>query len=248
MNWHKTLVIFALCLLTLLSCGINEYYYLPQVPENRIERTINTEARINIPSNLLNQVDHYATGYVIFYKIYISNAPTYDTITQILSNNSRIYSDYNALFPYTDPSNTTSITSLNTFSGRGFYELELEGTNIRNTVLSKSGGIFSIQFPPISGDIPYLEYNGNRYFLYRSNGEGKFTPKPDRYFLSSSDLNDYANAIPTINADVSGQSGVSEFAYASMYIAAVGQDPRNFSRLYGKPTHISIFLMASLLN
>jgi hypothetical protein len=245
MNWQKTLVIFVLCLLFLLSCGINEYYYLPQVPENGIERIFNTEAKINIPSNLLNQVDHYATGYVIFYKIYISNVP-FGTITEILNNNPRINSDYIMLFPYTDPSNTTSITSLTTFSGRGFYELELEGTNIRNTVLSKNGGNFSIQFPPINGEIPYLEYNGNRYFLFRSNGGGTFNPKPDRYFLSSSDLNEYANAVSTINADVSGQSGISEFAYASMYIVAVGQDPRNFSRLYGKPTHINIFLLASL--
>jgi hypothetical protein len=246
MNWQKTLVIFSLCLLTLLSCGIDEYYYLPQIPESRIERRFNTEAEINIPSNLLAQVDHYATGYVIFYKIYISGSDN-DTINGILSNNSRILSDYNALLPYIDPANATSIPSLTTFSSRNYYELELDGTNIKNTVLSKSGGTFSIQFPLTSGDKPFINFNGNNYSLYRSNGGGAFNPKPtDRYFFSSPELNDYANAVSTINADVSGQSGVSEFAYASMYIVAVGQNPSNFSRLYGKPTHISILKLTSL--
>jgi hypothetical protein len=242
MNRQKILLIFTLCLLTLLTCGIDEYYYLPQVPESGIEKTFNTEASINIPSNLLNEVDHYATGYVIFYKIYISNA-SFGTIPEILNNNSRILSDYNAFLPYIDPSNATSIPSLATFSNRGYYELELDGANIRNTVLSKSGGTFSIQFTPRAGEIPFIEHGGNKYSLYRSNGGGLFAPKPDRYFRSSTELNDNANAIATINADVSGQSGTNGFAYTSMYIVTVGQNPSNFSRLYGKPTHINIFIL-----
>jgi hypothetical protein len=245
MIWQKTLVIFLLCPF-LLTCGIDEYYYLPQLPEGRIEKTQITEAEITIPAGLLNQVDHYATGYVIFYKIYISK-DVETSVIDTLNKNSRLLNDYNTLFPFTDPSNTTSITGLTTFSGRGYYELELEGTNIIDTVLSKSGGTFKIQFPPITGDIPYIEYNGNRYFLKRSDGGGTFTPKPDRYFLCSDELADYANATALINADVYGQSGVSEYAYASMYIVAVGQNPRNFSRLYGKPTFINIFILTESL-
>jgi len=245
MNWQKTLVIFSLCLLIFLSCGIDEYYYLPQIPESGIVRIFNTEAVIDVPTNLLNEVSHYATGYIIFYKIYISNSDK-GTVIEIINNNSRISSDYNALYSYTDPSNATSIPSLNTFSNRGFYELELEGADIKSTALSKNGGTFKISFPPSVGIKPYLDYSGTAYSLYRSNGGGTFNPKPDRYFFSSPDLNDYANAVSTINADVFGQSGVNEFAYASMYIVAVGQNPSNFSRLYGKPTHISVFKLPLL--
>jgi hypothetical protein len=223
-----------------MSCGIEELYYLPQIPQNNITPEMNTDAIINIPASFLSQVDHYATGYVIFYKIYISGSDN-NTMIDILNNNSRILSDYNSLFSYTDPSNATSITSLTTFSSRGYYELELEGANIRNTVLSKNGGTISIKFPLTPGEKPYIEFSSTRYPLYRSNGGGVFTPVPDRYFLSSQDLNEFSNAISTINADVLGQSGISNFAYTSMYIAAVGSNPTTFQVLYGKPTHINIF-------
>jgi hypothetical protein len=236
----KPLAVVYLFLLAFISCGIDEHYYLPQIPESQITRTLNDTAEINIPSNLLSSVDHYATGYVIFYKIYISSSDN-STIIDILNSNSRIASDYNSLFSYTDPANTTSITSLTTFSSRGFYELELEGANIRNTVLTKNGGNIIIKFPLTSGEKPFIEFSGSKYILYRSTGGGVFTPVPDRYFFSSPELNDFANAIQTVNADVSGQNGVSEFAYASMYIVTVGQNPSTFQRLYGKPTHINIF-------
>jgi len=248
MSRQKTLVIFSLCLFALLSssCGIGEDYYLPQIPESAIVRSFNTAATINIPSNLLDDVAHYATGYVIFYKIYTSDT-THDTVNEILNNNARISNDYSALLQFIDPANAASIPSLTTFSGRGFYELELAGTNIRNTVLSKNGGMIRIQFDPIPGTRPSVEFNGDSYSLLRSNGGGTFNPRPtDRFFFSSPELNDFANATPVINADVSGQSGIPEFAYVSMYIAAVGQNPNTFSRLYGKPTHISIFKLPNV--
>jgi len=243
MNCLKTLVILVLCFF-LLTCGIDEYYYLPQVPEVGITREINTKADINIPSNLLNDVSHYAIGYVIFYKIYTSEKDN-DNI-EILRGDDypRIKSDYNVLFTYTDSTNATSIPSLTTFSGRGFYELELEKINI-GTILSTNGGSFSINFQPITGVEPFIEYNGNKYILLRSNDNGKFNPIPvDRYFFGSDDLKNEDNASqksPTINADVSGQSGIPQYAFVSMYIVAVGSNPRNFSKFYGKPTHISIF-------
>jgi hypothetical protein len=248
MNSLKTTVIFLLCLF-FLSCGIDEYYYLPLLSEGRIKALMNTEAEINIPSNLLGQ-SYYATGYTIFYKIYISDLKI-NNVNDINSyRDSNIYRDYSNLFPYTDPSNATSITSLTTFSSRGFHELELEGTDIKNTVLSKSGGTFNIQFPTRPGDKPYIEYNEEQYSLLRSNGskEGSpFNPKPDndRYFRNSDDLRNYSYATSAINADVAGQSAVNEQtnAYASMYIVAVGQNPRNFTRLYSKPTHINIFIL-----
>jgi len=237
MNLLKALVIFTLCLFALLSCGIDDIIYLPQVSEGRIERQLTDKASINLPP----LTDSYSTGYVIFYKIYIISSRL-GTVPELITNNSRISNDYSTLSRFTDPTNASSIPSLTTFSNLGFYELELDGgVNIRNAILSKSGGNFDIMFEPRDGEKPYID-NGTRYLLYRSNGGGTFNPKPDRYFLSSTDLNDYANAISTINADVSGQSGIGDdgFAYASMYIVAVGTN-NNFSRIYGKPTFINIF-------
>ncbi|GBU27713.1 hypothetical protein R84B8_01252 [Treponema sp. R8-4-B8] len=82
----------------------------------------------------------------------------------------------------------------------------------------------------------------------RSDDGGKFSPKPenDKYFRNSDDLKNYTYATSTINADVSGQQNDvnnQTQAYASMYIVAVGQNPGNFTRLYGKPTHINVFLL-----
>jgi len=247
----KTTVIHLLCFF-LLTCGIDEYYYLPQLSENRIIRQVNTRAEIDIPPNMLDSVSfYYATGYVIFYKIYTSNDNNNNV--DILRTFPRISSDYSGLFPYTDPTNATNIPSLNTFSSRGFYQLELENIDIKTTVLSKNGGTFIIEFPTRPGDSPYIRYNGNPYNLLRSRGtnvgESPFNPIPvDRYFIGSDDLKNFAYASqtsPTVNADVSGQSGIPANAFVSMYIVAVGSNPRNFNKLYGKPTHISIFKLPS---
>jgi len=251
MNRIKIPVIFSLCILTLLTCGLDELLYLPPVPESNITTEKTSKATVYLPS--LSSIS-YATGYIIYYKIYIINT-VYDTVPELINRNSRISSDYNYLKPYTDTTNTSSsssIPSLNTFRNRGFYELELENSKIGETVLSKSGGTFTIQFPLADGitNKPYINSSDNP--IYRSTDGGAFNPKPTgagfRYFFSSADLNNYdysSEKSPTVNADVSGQSGLSEkdFAYTSMYIVPVGtqQDKGNFSRLYGKPTHISIF-------
>jgi len=240
MNKRKIPVIFLLCLLTLSTCGLEEEYdSLPQVSEGNISTEFNTKANITLAS--ISNPPSYFTGYVIFYRIYISNS-NYDTIITTINNISRISNDYNALYPYTNPANTSSIPSLNTFSSRGFYELELEGIDINSTILSTSGKSFSINFPTNKGDHPYIDDNGPQYKLRRSNGGGRFNPVPtDRYFFSSVDLNKYENAISTVNADVSGESGASAYAYASMYIVAVGQNTNTFQRVYGKPTFIGVF-------
>jgi hypothetical protein len=242
MNCLKTPVIFILCFF-LLTCGIDEYYYIPQVPEGGITTNFNTDAEIRIPSNLLNDVEHYAPVYIIFYKIYTSNDDSNNI--NILRTYPRISSDYNALDSYTDPTKVTSIPSSTTFSNRGYYELELKDKDI-NTVISKKGGTFRINFHQIPGKEPVIiDENENNYILLRSNDRGKFNPKPEnRYFFSSDDLKDYENSSqksPTINADVSGESGIPANAFVSMYIVAAGSNPKTFSKFYGKPTHISIF-------
>ena len=252
MKCLKTPVILATCFF-LLTCGIDEYYYLPQLSEGRIKSEFNTYAEINIPSNFLGQA-YYASGYTIFYRIYISNFESDYVVNDIINKNpsitnSNIYRDYYSLYPYTDPTNATSITSLTTFSSRGFYELELEDIDIRNTVLSKNGGTFIIQFPTRPGDKPYIKYNDIEHSLFRSDDKGVFSPKPNKFFFNSDDLKNYSYVTPTVNADVSGlqsEVGTQTRAYASMYVVAVGQNPRNFTRLYGKPTHINVFLLPAM--
>jgi len=247
MNRLKTLVIIIFCSF-FTTCGIEELYYLPQVPESAIDRKFNTSAEIRIPVNLLNSVDYsYATGYAIFYRIYFSNIDD-DNINENIKSNNYDYpglsADYSYLYPYTNPVDTTSIMSSNTFSSRRYYELELENKDI--SIFLKSGGTFDIQFPIIyRGDKPSIEYNndGIKINLLRSDDRGAFNPKPDKYFLNSDDLKktEYANS--TYNADVwLNNNSQNDVAYVSMYIVAVGVHPTNFSRLFGsKPTHIGIF-------
>jgi len=242
MTLVKPLVIISLLVL-LLSCGIDEYYYLPQLSEGRVTRSLSSDAVIEIPS--ISSEYYYATGFILFYRIYISNFPT-DTIDSIGQISTQLLSDYNAFVPFIDPVNTSSIPGLTTFSNRGYYELELEGVNIRN-VLSRSGGTVHIHFPLSSGDRPIITFNNNEYPLIRSNGRGSFNPVPeDRYFFSSPDLNSSSNANSITNADVSNTGAATEYAYVSMYIVMVGQNPRNFSRLYSKPTHINIFRLPNI--
>ena len=85
----------------MISCGIEEFFYLPQVPENNIEPKFNTEAEINIP--LIDDIEYYYfTNYAIFYKIY-----TGDDIFLDINYNIDLRNDYNAISPYSDPANTT---------------------------------------------------------------------------------------------------------------------------------------------
>jgi len=242
MNRIKALLIFTLCLFTLLSCGIEDIPYLPQVPQSGIDTYFTDRAEITFPPLTDPSLVGVATGYIIFYKIYISALDS-TSIDDIKSSNSRMSNDYSTLSRFTDPTNASSIPSLTTFSNMGFYELELKEINIK-TILSTIGGTFSIIFKLSADEKPCID-NGTKYTLYRSNGGGTFNPMPDRYFFSTDDLKNYDNATPTFNADVSGQDGVSEFAYTSMYIVAVGIN-KNFTRVYGKPTFINIFKLPNV--
>jgi hypothetical protein len=235
----------AFCLLTalfLLSCGIEENYYLPQVPQASIIRISNTEATINIPSI---SGFYYALYYTIYYRIYISAQDIGAEIqlsNEVLRNvNSQLATDYNYIFPSSDPVNTTATTAANNlFRGRGYYELELNTADIKN-ILSSGGGKLVIRFPTATGGYPVADINDNQnYRLYRSRD--LISPEPDHYFRNTAELSDSAKAIPNINADVSqGGSGSVRHAYVSMYIVAVGQNPTGFTPIYSKPTHISIF-------
>jgi len=233
-------VLFFIASLFLFSCGIEESFYLPQVPQNSVIRISYTEARINLPS-----IDnyYYALNYSIFYKIYISNSdPGGDiqTSAERSSINSDLSRDYDLINPSTDPISTTTSNGYNILKNRNYFELELTGADIKN-VLPKTGGTLNIIFPTAIGGNPTMSLqNGGSGNLRRSSE--LISPEPkDLYFQNSFDLSSPENANSNKNADVASQNGVTEHAYASMYIIAVGLNPSGFTPIYSKPAHISIF-------
>lgn len=238
----------ALCFITalfLLSCGIEENYYLPQVPQASIIRISNTEATINIPSI---SGFYYALFYTIYYRIYISDqnigAEIQLSNAELRSINSQLATDYSIIFPNTDPVNTTANTAANNlFRGRGYFELELDAADFRS-MLTPGGGRLVIRFPTATGEYPVAIVNDSEvHLLYRSRD--LITPEPDYYFRNTAELSDSTKAVSNINADV--QAGTSQMhAYVSMYIVAAGQNPTGFTPIYSKPTHISIFKLPNV--
>ena len=244
--------------LFLMSCGIDKYYYLPQVPETNITKDSNSQAELKIPSINGPEFEILYPSYSIYYRIYMSN---HSTGTQQISEfdqiNSVLKSDFETLSRYTSLANDSSVTDISTFRGRGYHELHFEDTPI-SSIITNKGGTFNIVFPTRSGEIPYIDEPGNiidplteeifKCNLFRAgdtdenNGE-IFTQEPDRYFFYSTDLIEKTNHTEFINRDVNlrGSIRTDEHAYVSMYIVAVGTNPVHFGRIFGKPTHIGVY-------
>jgi hypothetical protein len=222
------------------ACGIEDYIYLEPIPASSVTQS-NNMVIIRLP-----QVGNmYFSNFAIFYRIYISGvlleavAPDqYSTL------NPSLFSDYNAFLPYT---NIATNTTVNTgavgtlFKNRNYWKLEVEGTNI-DGVLAGNGQTVRVDFQEVIGRAPTLERGGTQYVLWRSNGEGTFTPVPDRRFMDTAALNSTNNATALVNADVAPVSGSSSgnYAYAAMYIVAMGND-NNFSPIYSSPTFLGVF-------
>jgi hypothetical protein len=244
MKTYKTVIIVLICFFV-FSCGLDEYYYLPQVPQDSITTNQNTEAILTIPS--LTQ--SYATKYAIYYRIYISGqiVDSFQTSSPFLSNiNQDLERDFSTIFQTAaDPTNTSSITSVNSlFINRGYFELELDGADAAN-IFSTGGGTFRFRFPTATFDSPVLIVNedeGQKYPLRRCSTD-LISPEPDMFFRNTAELNDPAKATLNINADVASRTGLAlpRYAYVSMYILAVGLNPVDFTPIYSKPTHICIF-------
>jgi len=238
----KKIIFFLLASIFIFSCGIEENYYLPQVPQNRIIRTSNTEAAINLPP-----IDnyYYALNYTILYRIYISGENLgYDIQTSSERNSisSDLNRDYEAIFPSTDPVTTASSNGYNMLKNRSYFELELDRVDIK-TILQKEGGRLNILFPTVTDGFPTMSLNDGLEINLRRSRE-LISPQPvdDPSFRNSPDLGKSENANPNINADVTrSSSGSTQHAYVSMYIIAVGLDPSGFTPIYSKPTFISIF-------
>jgi hypothetical protein len=244
------------CTLTafLVSCGIDDYFYLYPVPDGNVQSQSNTMAVIYLP-NINLQEFYYFTHFTIYYRIYISDIQSVSlqlSQSELSAINPALSSDYFGIFPYTT-SNTQGSQVVNTsistmFRNRNYYTLELEGVDIENNILSTSslGDTITLDFSPTPGSIPFLSINNSaRYHLFRSNGNGVFNPLPvDRYFFNSSQLNSSENVTSNINADVVDKNNISgpRYTYVSMYIVATGID-NNFSPIDSIPTFINIFVL-----
>ena len=243
------ILILLLFPLFLPACGIETYYYISQVSEGNIERRFNTEATVRLDP----LSEEYASGYRIYYRIYISDLSTDADITESEQRreiNSTLYYDYSAFYSFTDPTNYSSLPSTNTFSNRNYHELELEGKNLNNLLSRdslKSRITFKLSFEQRPGLHPSFivspgTSNEEQYFLFRNNSNGDYDLEPDRYFFFSFDLDNETNHTFDVNNDVAKHgTGGTGFAYVSMYVVAIGANSMDFSTIYSKPTHIGIF-------
>jgi hypothetical protein len=233
----------------LYSCGIEDYPFLTPVPEETITRTLNERADIPLPS--IDSSDIYFKNFSFFYRLYVSNVLQSGEITRdqnTLKNiNTTLSSDYFAIEPYTkiDNNMATGVGSL--FSGRKYYQLLTEGSEIENLLSIRNSAIVSITFQRSLADpYPRLLRGSDSYNLIRSNGNGLFRPQPeDRYFLNTKDLNAKENLTTEVNADVvdAAEQAGDRYVYCAMYIVATGFDTRSLSPIYSSPAFVSIFLL-----
>jgi len=242
-------LLFVFCLLT---CGIEEFYYLPQVSGGNINTTLSSRADFTLPT--IPSEHYYAIGYRIYYKIYLSGVDGGGRESP--GFNSTFVTDYNYFEnTYNNPSNTTSsVPTISTFSGRRFYELEHLSTASGDIInIDRIGGTVSILFPLAAREIPTITINNTETQIIRSSSVTSMlplspinSPNPEHevFFRNTSGLNNNSNATTSINADTaSGQEG---YAYAAMYIVTVGKNPQNFSFIFSKPTFISVFRLPDM--
>jgi len=249
-------VLISFSLFCLLSCGLEDIPYLDYIDDTLLKITDNTSASIQLPSSSAEGygTPNYFVNFMIYYRIYISNAPesgeinTSDLRSRI---NSSLNSDFSSLYNLTDKTSTSANPSNleSTFNGRKYFKLVLEGSDIDNVLGSGSlGRTLDIQFLPINGEKPVLILNGVSYTLQRavSGPSLEFNPVPDnRYFLNHPDLYNTENVKDNINADVATSTQTDiRYTYVSMYIFAVGKNPESFTTIYSQPTHINIFRLA----
>ncbi|GHT64185.1 hypothetical protein FACS1894110_03360 [Spirochaetia bacterium] len=245
--------VFKFCLLlfaagVFLSCGIDEYQYLPAVPVGNITVQFNNQATIWLES-LESSVRTYFTHYTIFYRIYISDFPESGTIqtTDLNKINSTLASDYRTIEPKTTSSKTTPETSTISSLFRNYQTLSYEQGSVETDVInSPNRNKLVIDFPQTPGSIPYLTIDdGSPWRLYRStsNGNGSFSPVPDRYFRNTDGINNSDNAIPAKNGDVANKTGITgdRYTYVAMYIVSTGIDTAAYTPIYSIPTFIGIF-------
>jgi len=228
--------------LFILGCGIEDYPFINPIPQSNITQEMNNRATIRVPNN---NADTPFTNFAVFYRIYVSDTPqasittsTYSAINPILA------SDYGTFSGYIDSTTLVSANMETLFQGRGYKYLGLEDQNIYG-VLSSSVFGGTIVFDFSSSKRPTMTIGSNVYTLWRSDGNGLFTPQPDRYFVNKEELWRAENINDKTNADVVNKTGIKpddrHYTYAAMFIVAVGINSASYSNIYSTPSLIHVF-------
>jgi len=232
------------------ACGLLEFYYLPQVPDIDIRNYSLT----GVDVRLQNLTASYADGYRIYYKIYISEYNhTGETIPPVQYNliSSVLVQDYNQFLNLSDPSTTSIMSNITTFTNRGFREMNYAFSGGVDSVLASNvNTVFRFLIMPTANENPVIIINnGSPANLLRSQMIGEsIEPFGNLYFNNTPELNaSYAGSIENINADVSvttiPDNALQRNAYVSMYIFATGYNYDTFEIVYSKPTHLGIFIL-----
>jgi len=245
---HGKALVFLVPLAVLFagSCGLEDYPTIDPVPQASISQISNNRAEVRIPGSNTTAFRHYA----IFYRIYVSKslelspAPVnYYSINPVLN------SDFGRINSYIGSTTQVNVNmDSSVFTPMGYKYLYLQNYNI-DTVLSDTvfGKTLIFDFPsqPSVNGVPTMTIDGILHTLWRSNGNGLFTPKPDRFFVNSSDLWNTDNISPNFNADVVNLDGITDadthHSYAAMFIVAVGVDTNNYQFIYSTPALIHVF-------
>jgi len=243
--------LFIICLFFIFSCGIfscgiEEYPYINPIPQGNVIQTMNNRAVIRIPRDSPGTT---FTNFAVFYRIYIS-----DTLLQSTTStssystiNPTLASDYSYFSGYINSTTQVNVNMDSLFQNRGYKYLVLEDPNINsiNVVLSESSLGQSLEFDFSSFKRPTMKLGDNTYTLWRSDGGGLFSPRPDRYFVNSGELRNPDNINSQINADVVTKANLTaadmRYTYAAMFIVAVGINSASYSNIYSTPSLIHVF-------
>ena len=238
--------LFALSSLLLWSCGLEDIPYIDPIPQGNITQAMNNRAIVRIP---VDSPGATFTNFAVFYRIYVSNALLQaTTIDSYSSINATLVSDYNNFKNYIDSTTQVNADMDSVFQGRGYKYIGLEDANNNiNTVLSETSLGQSLVFDFSSFKKPTMSLGNSTYVLWRSNGGGLFSPRPDRYFVNNRELWNPENISSQINADVVNNANLTNtdrrYTYAAMFIVAVGIDPASYSNIYSTPSLIHVFLL-----
>ena len=231
----------------LVSCGIYDYPYINPVPEGNISRDTNTRIIIRIGND--NVDNPYFTHFIIFYRIYISDAAGRTVI------NSSDTSAMRAINPSLENHHIriNSISGGQNVGGGAAYDLlirtlrfsvlSLYNENIES-ILSDSamGRTIEINFGHASNPrMSFLDNPGTEYVLVRPH----ITTIPDRYFI-----NNPAQFLLNItdldgdNRDVTDNAvSTKSHSYAAMYLMAAGMNTQTFVPIYSSPVFLGVLLL-----
>jgi len=237
------LICFSLLTLVFGACGIEDFPIIPPIPQSNVTQQFNDRAAVLVPNDYAGTP---FTHFAIYYRIYVSDVPQSSVSESAYSAiNPTLASDYNVFRSYIDSTTNVNANMDSVFQGRNYKLLALEPNNNINNVLSSSVFGTRIEFDFSSSRPPSMRIGSSDYTLWRSDGGGLFSPRPDRLFRNREELYRSDNISSTINADVQQpRSGVTDgrlYTYAAMFIVAVGINASSYSTIYSTPALIHVF-------